>query len=70
VSAAASELPERNLRLAEVQQLVPYSKVHLARLEKAGRFPARIKIGPARVVWRKADILAWLAAKAAEANTP
>lgn len=57
------QLPERSLRIAEVQQLVPYSKMHIDRLEKRGEFPKRIKLGAGRVVWRQSDILAWLESK-------
>lgn len=56
-------LPERSLRLPEVQQLVPYSKMHIDRLEKAGEFPKRIKIGAGRVIWKQSEIIAWLKSK-------
>ena len=61
-----TQLPERSLRLAEVQQLVPYSKMHIDRLEKAGEFPRRIRLGAGRVVWKKSEILAWVESKRAE----
>lgn len=66
----AVELPERMLRLTEVQQLVPFSKMHIDRLEKAGRFPRRVKIGSRRVAWPKAAVLAWLAERAAASGRP
>jgi prophage regulatory protein len=59
----AKTLPERCLRLAEVQTLVPYSKMHIDRLEKAGKFPMRIHLGAGRIVWKLSDIMAWLADK-------
>jgi prophage regulatory protein len=58
-----TQLPERSLRLPEVQQLVPYSKMHIDRLEKAGEFPKRIKIGAGRVIWKQSEIIAWLESK-------
>ena len=61
-----TELPERSLRLPEVQALVPYSKMHIDRLEKAGEFPRRIKIGAGRVIWKQSEIFAWLENKRAE----
>ena len=61
-----TQLPERSLRLPEVQQLVPYSKMHIDRLEKAGEFPRRIKLGAGRVVWKQSEIIAWLENKRAE----
>jgi prophage regulatory protein len=60
-----SQLPERSLRLPEVQQIVPYSKMHIGRLEKAGKFPKRIKIGAGRVVWMQSEVVAWLESKRA-----
>jgi prophage regulatory protein len=61
-----TQLPERSLRLPEVQALVPYSKMHIDRLEKAGAFPRRIKIGAGRVIWKQSEIIAWLENKRAE----
>jgi prophage regulatory protein len=54
-----------HLRLSEVQQIVHYSNVHLLRLEKAGAFPRRIRLGPGRAVWRLDEILAWVESKRA-----
>ena len=57
---------DRIMRLPEVQkQYVPYSKAHIDRLEKAGQFPSRVKIGPARIGWWESEILSWLASKRA-----
>jgi prophage regulatory protein len=58
-----TQLPERSLRLPEVQQLVPYSKMHIDRLEKAGEFPKRIKLGAGRVIWKQSEIIAWVESK-------
>jgi prophage regulatory protein len=66
MATVITQLPERSLRLPEVQQLVPYSKMHIDRLEKAGGFPQRIKLGAGRVVWKQSEILAWLESKRAE----
>ncbi len=55
--------PMRVLRIAEVLELVPYSKVHLARLERAGKFPKRIHLGSARVIWDRNEVEAWLESK-------
>ena len=35
---------------------IPYSRVHLARLEKAGKFPKRVPIGEGRVGWLESEI--------------
>ena len=44
----------------ELRDLIPYTPQHIHRLEKAGRFPKRLQLGPNRVGWRVADIEAWL----------
>jgi prophage regulatory protein len=58
--------PDRILREAELRNLVPYSSMHLWRLEKAGRFPARIHLGPNRIGWSLAEVTAWINARKAE----
>jgi prophage regulatory protein len=45
---------------------VPYSKAHLWRLERAGRFPKRVPIGAARHGWIDQEIDDWIQARAAE----
>jgi len=35
---------------------VPYSKVHLWRLEKAGRFPRRVPVGHGRYAYVESEI--------------
>jgi len=50
----------RIIGFAERRRLVPYSDVHIWRLEKANRFPKRIKLGEHRVGWDLGEILAWI----------
>jgi prophage regulatory protein len=57
------QIPDRSLRAPEVQQLVAYSQQHIDRLEKAGLFPKRIKLGVGRVVWLEKEVRQWLASK-------
>lgn len=45
---------------------IRFSKVHLWRLSKAGKFPAPIKLGALRMAWDEREIDAWLDARAAE----
>jgi len=47
----------------ELRSLVPYTPQHILRLEKAGRFPRRIKLGQNRIGWRLIDIEEWLKAR-------
>lgn len=47
----------------KLKTLVPFSLVHIARLERAGKFPKRIRIGTNRVAWSLNAVLAWIEAK-------
>ena len=49
----------------ELRQLVPYTPQYILKLEKKGKFPRRIQIGPRRVGWRLSDVEAWIAERAA-----
>lgn len=44
----------------DVKERVLYSFAHIDRLEKAGLFPQRIRLGQNRVGWREEDIENWL----------
>jgi len=39
---------------------IPYSFQHIARLEAAGKFPQRIKLGQCRVAWIMDEVLEWI----------
>lgn len=39
---------------------IPYSPQHIARLEQAGHFPRRIRLGQNRVVWLLSEVEEWL----------
>ena len=45
---------------------IDYSRPHLYRLIKAGKFPKPLKIGDNRIGFVEAEIEAWLKAKIAE----
>ncbi len=45
---------------------IPYSRVHLRRLEAAGSFPGRVQLGGNAVAWIESEIDAWLEERAAE----
>jgi len=51
---------DRLLRRNEVVEMVGLSRPTLWRLEKLGRFPHRLQVGPNSVRWRESDILAWI----------
>ena len=48
---------------------IPYSPQHIARLEAAGQFPKRIRLGQNRVVWLLKEIEAWLDARIADRDS-
>lgn len=50
----------RILSKRQVKELVLYSPQHVARLEAAGQFPKRVRLGVNRVGWVEAEILDWL----------
>ena len=45
---------------------IPYSPQHIARLEAAGQFPKRIRLGQNRVVWLLKEVEEWLDARIAK----
>jgi len=61
------EMIDRIIMASERRQLIPYSDMHIWRLEKAGKFPQRIKLSPnGRVGWSLQEILAWIEARKTE----
>ncbi|MBP2291013.1 helix-turn-helix transcriptional regulator [Azospirillum rugosum] len=57
----------RFLRFPEVQARVGgYTRVHIDRLEKQGKFPKRVKIGANAVGWAENEIDAWMKEKMVE----
>lgn len=57
----------------ELRQLVLYSPQHIQRLEDAGRFPKRVRlgIGPrCRVGWVEQEVADWLQERIQRRDTP
>ena len=54
------EIVMRLLSKRQLKDMVLYSPQHVARLEKAGKFPQRVQIGPNRVGWVEGEVLDWL----------
>jgi prophage regulatory protein len=50
----------------EVREMVSYSLMQIWRLERDGRFPRRIKLGPGRVGWSLREVQDWIADRKAE----
>lgn len=58
-----TNLPEgdRIVPSKELRTLVPYTIVHIGRLEKVGQFPKRIRVGAMRVGWSFREVQEWIA---------
>ncbi len=50
----------RIIRRAELQRLVPFSAVHIWRLEHRGEFPLRVQLGPNSVGWYADEVARWI----------
>lgn len=50
----------RLLSKRQLREVVLYSPQHIQRLENAGKFPKRIRLGQNRVGWVEDEVLAWL----------
>jgi prophage regulatory protein len=59
----------RLLSKKELRALVLYSPAQIDRLEKAGRFPQRVRLGPGRVGWIENEVLEWLQVRIDARNT-
>ncbi|MEY9884953.1 helix-turn-helix transcriptional regulator [Bradyrhizobium sp. USDA 329] len=49
---------------------IVYSKVQLWRLERAGKFPKRVRLSAQRIAWLEAEIDEWIAARIAARRQP
>lgn len=47
----------------QVTEMVLYSPQHIARLEAAGKFPQRVKLGHNRVGWVESEVQDWIKAR-------
>jgi prophage regulatory protein len=66
-------MPPSHKRALSFQQLkpekgVPYTRQYLSRLEKRGKFPRRVQLGPNAVAWLEHEIDAWLDERAADSR--
>ena len=51
----------RVIRRKEAERKTGYTYKHLLNLEKAGKFPQRVQLGPNAVGWYEDEIDEWLA---------
>lgn len=47
----------------DVRSMVCYSFAHIDRLEAAGTFPKRVRLGQARVAWVQEEVNQWVQAR-------
>ncbi len=59
----------RLLSKKQVREKVLYSPAHVARLEAAGQFPLRVRLGAGRVGWIEQEVEDWLQERAARRGT-
>jgi prophage regulatory protein len=45
---------------------IGFSRVHLHRLEKAGKFPLRVRLSERRIAWRESELIAWAEDRSAQ----
>lgn len=60
----------RMLSKRQLKELVLYSPQHIARLEAAGKFPKRVRLGESRVGWIEAEVMDWLQQRIDERDKP
>ena len=59
IIATEGRQPDRLLLWPEVERIVRFSRMHVGRLEKAGKFPRRVQRSENSVGWWESEILAW-----------
>ena len=52
--------PKQLIDKKELVKLVKYSPQHIARLEKVGQFPKRLRLGQNRVAWLLSEVEDWI----------
>jgi prophage regulatory protein len=62
----AHETGGRLMGRRELRGWVPYSEQQIRRLEAAGKFPRRVRLGANRVAWVREEIEHWLTARMKE----
>ncbi len=66
MSSHANESTDRIITIKAVRAMVPYSAMHLSRLERAGQFPKRVHLGSNRVGWSLQEVQDWVEQKKSE----
>jgi prophage regulatory protein len=67
-SEEETHVEDRLFSFAELKPVlsINFSRVHLGRLERAGKFPHRIKVSDRRVGWLESELERWRKARDAQ----
>jgi prophage regulatory protein len=69
IAATTQHCRRKQMRVLSYEEVrekgARFSKVHLWRMEKDGRFPKRVALGPAKHGWIDTEIDQWIADRAA-----
>ena len=60
-----TDMAERLISRDELLELVPFTIQHIYRLERAGKFPKRVRVGEHRVAWVLSEIEGYIAERMA-----
>lgn len=60
----------RLLSKKQVRDLVLYSFAHIDRLEAAGKFPTRVRLGQNRVGWVEQEVVGWIEQRIWQRDNP
>lgn len=52
--------PLRVISWRELSEMIPFTRQHVLRLEKDGKFPRRLKVGNRRIGWLYTEIETWI----------
>ena len=62
-------MSDRIIRIKETCRRTGFTRKHIWQLEKTGRFPKRLKLGPRAVGHLESEVEDWIAQRAAERET-
>lgn len=60
----------RLLSKKQVRELVLYSFAHIDRMETAGTFPKRVRLGQHRVGWVESEVIDWIEQRVWQRDNP
>ena len=61
-----NRLPPRIIGWRVLSSMVPYTRQHVLKLEKAGKFPKRLAVGENRVGWLLSEVEDWINERVAD----